>query len=125
MKGKTRLAKLPEYIRWLTGYMKRGNMPSIYYNYPFTKAGFLIACEDIRIEYSDRSALSIIVPQGLNYSTEGQDYIGVMKNHTVYLDKGYKVVWKYGEAGFLVPVYNDPEFLELKGLERWIQKKSR
>jgi hypothetical protein len=108
-------ASAADYARWLRGYVKRGGKITHRYDYPFKRAGFLHATEDVTVnsrkEFGARSrdiiaAPGVKVTRSVPGPQEGFNGWGHTK---VYWMNGYRT----NNTG-IVPVYSDPEFDEFR-----------
>ena len=108
----TEPASLDQYVTWLRGYVKHGEKPAHFYDYPFSRAGFRYAATPLTVdsdyEYGS-SSRNIIVAAGV--TTERTKPAGPFNGwaHTkLYFMHGYRT------NDSIVPVYSDPEFDEFR-----------
>jgi hypothetical protein len=104
---KTIPATLDQYLAWLDGYVKRGAIPTHFYNYPFS--GFTFALSNIMVnsdtEYGANSR-SIVVSAGLRVAcTRPGGRFDGWGHSSLFLMDGFTVV-----GSDWIPVYSNPEF---------------
>lgn len=100
-----RHARLDEYIAWLASFIAHGGKPTHYYNYPWQRAGFLVAQGNFTLGGECGSAASpIIVPAGYHYKG------GSLGHNNLYFMEGFR------HRGFWVPAYKDAAFAGLPGV---------
>jgi hypothetical protein len=105
-------ASAEDYAQWLRGYVKNGGKVTHHYDYPFSRARFLYASEDVTVdsrkEYGARSR-SIIARKGVKVtrSDPSQSFDGWGHTKVYWLD-GYRA------NDTFVPVYSDAVFDEFR-----------
>lgn len=94
-----RKAQAHDYAMWLTGYLNNGGNVTHQYDYPFERAGFVVATSDFHIRpgYGARSQ-RILVPRFVKWT-------GTLGHDSIYMIDGYQV------HGIWVPTYSDSVFL--------------
>lgn len=94
-----RAAQVHEYAMWLNGFINNGNEVSHHYDYPFERAGFVVATQNFVLKpgYGARSK-NILVPRHVQWT-------GHVGHDNVYMMNGYHHV------GSWVPAYSDDIFL--------------
>jgi hypothetical protein len=102
-------ATLGQYLAWLDGYVKRGAIPTHFYDYPFSRAEFTFALSNIMVnsdtEFGARSR-RVIVPEGLRVAcTRPGSRFGGWGHSTLFLMDGFAVA-----GSNWIPVYSNPEF---------------
>ena len=91
-------ARIEDYVAWLEGYIKNGNLPTHSNDYPMSRVigEFFIATNDIEISaLYGTSAINIIVPEKVKFLG------GELGHNNIYLLDGYK------HLGYFVPLYSD------------------
>lgn len=95
---KLREARPSEYVAWLRGHLEQGGDVSHVYDYPFARAGFYVALDNIKDlppGLCGSLSLQIIVPRGLTVEYEDLGHC------TLYFMDGFRLV------GHWVPIYSD------------------
>lgn len=101
LEGKISSAKKEDYIIWLEGYVKDGNLPTHSYNYPMSRVidDFFVARDDFEMSpLYGADSISVIVPEGIRFLG------GELGHNNLYFMEGHK-----NKGGF-VPVYSDISF---------------
>jgi hypothetical protein len=94
-----RKAEASDYAMWLTGYLNAGGKVTHQYDYPFKRAGFVVATSDFILKPGyGAGAKHILVPRFVKWS-------GNLGHDSVYMIDGYQV------HGRWVPTYSDSVFL--------------
>lgn len=108
-KGVFRTATLDDYLEWLHAWLRAGNRPTHFYDYPFARWTWLTALRDFETAGETGSnAVSIIVPAGVRRSGE------VGHNNLFFMDG--PAIREYG----IVPVFADAPFTAIEGMGEFI-----
>ncbi|WP_028478815.1 hypothetical protein [Nocardia sp. CNY236] len=105
-----RYADRADYLTWLNRWLRTGNQPTHFYDYPFARWTWLVAERDFTTggELGSR-AVSILVPNGIAHVGGELGHNGLF-----FMDgpdlKGLGVV----------PIFNDPEFAKVEGKNHFI-----
>lgn len=97
----TRPGTAEDYSRWMTGYVRRGGLPTHYYDYPTPTRNLLVATGELELQpLHGATSVSVIVPAGIRLLS------GFNSGHNeVFLMDGFR-------HNGTVPVYTDTEILE-------------
>lgn len=100
-----RKALIGEYVSWLSGYLAGGGEATHCYDYPWSRADFLVASADFQLGGEcGSSARPIIVEPGARW-------LGGQRGH----NNLYRLS-DFEHLGGWVPVYSDPAFDALPGI---------
>jgi hypothetical protein len=104
-----RPATLDDYMQWLRSWLRAGNRPTHFYDYPFERWTWLVAQQDfVTGGECGSNAVSIIVPAGVHQSGE------IGHNNLFFMDG--PAVRDYG----IVPVFADAQFAAIEGMDDFI-----
>lgn len=107
--AKFRSASLNQYVSWLEKYMRAGGQPTHFYEYPWARAGIVVATQDFTIGGEcGVDARSILVPSHVKFLG------GNLGHNNLYFEDSLTC------RGGWVPVYGDPEFYSLPNIENFI-----
>lgn len=102
-----RPATVQEYVAWLGAYVARKGPITHVYDYPFARAQFLVALRDFTLDGEcGAAARSILVPKGI------KRLCGALGHNNLYYNNPFPTT-----LGDWVPVYSDPEFDRIPGVE--------
>lgn len=106
-----RTATLDNYLAWLEAWVRAGNMPTRYEDHPFGSYGTWLLAQRDFVTGGETGALrvSIIVPPGIDHAS------GPLGHNTLYYLDGPDLV------GHRAPVFNDPEFANIPGLDAFLR----
>lgn len=91
-----------EYAAWLRAWLKAGNQPTHYYDYPFEGQTWLTAQQDFTTGGEcGANAVCVVVPAGVSYKG------GSLGHNQMYFMDGVT------QRGGWIPVFNDPVFATL------------
>jgi hypothetical protein len=118
--GRLRPAKLDDYLFWLNGFLQRGGQPTDYYPFPMEHhsnfAFYEPGAQPLRLEGSIAHPSFIIVPGG-SFAPIIESGIFMLFHVGIHAVEAKNI-----RPGHIVPVFNNPEFLEHPGLrDFWAQ----
>ena len=99
---------LSRYIEWLTAYTQAGGLITHVYDYPYERAGFLLARSDFSLGGECGSqARPVLVPAGVRHLG------GKLGHNTLYFEASDED--QIHVRGSWVPAYSNPGFADVPG----------
>jgi hypothetical protein len=99
-------ATVQDYVDWLKKALAKGYAPTYYYDYPMPRMAKAIGNFTMNGECGAR-AIDIIVCEGVQFT-------GDQGHNDLFMPGGYP-------SSVFVPVYNNPEFLQIPGMREFIE----